>query len=382
MRRASRLLPVLGLAVVATGFLAGCPQDQVHFHDDLDMVFDFKPFDPLHPPADDLHIPYVVGTEFRMYAFRDHDKMSLEGAWAESQDPGVLALSDRFADATETSFHCVAVAPGTTDVVVWRSEAGTRSWGKAVVEVAQPTAAELTFAGPLFIDVSRDEYRVKGPVNVLVGGTATFLVEYADAGGRRLYGNGVLNLSQSDADMDAYADQTWLFEDREWLVVTPKTAGDHTIDLKVAGRSVGAVTIHAVAASEVDAIELRRESESGHSTGDLLAVLAIGYTTDGQPIYGIEYSWSVDGFPKAGEGDLYKYEYDRRQASSLQADYDGHTQKTTIHSDYSGGWVSSTNNIGCTASATPGRWASVALVLVPLGLLALRRRRVPSPRQP
>ena len=47
MRRSFRLLPVLGLAVMATGLLAGCPQDQVHFHDDLDMVFDFKPFDPL-----------------------------------------------------------------------------------------------------------------------------------------------------------------------------------------------------------------------------------------------------------------------------------------------------------------------------------------------
>ena len=57
----------------------------------------------------------------------------------------------------------------------------------------------------------------------------------------------------------------------------------------------GTVTIHAVEASEVDSIELRRENESGHSSGDLLAVLALGYTNDGQPIYGIEYSCTAPG---------------------------------------------------------------------------------------
>ena len=380
MRRTT--FPILGLAVVALGFLAGCPQDQVNFHDDLDFVFDFKPFDPLHPPGDDLHIPYVVGAEMRMYALRDHDKMNLESAWAESLDTGVLDLWDRHSDATQTDFRCRATGPGTTEVVIWRNEAGTRAWGRAAIEVAQPKTAELTFAGPLFIDAGREEFRVNGPVNVLVGGTATFLVEYADATGRRLYGNGVLEVSQAGEGMDAYADQTWLFEDREWLVVTPLTPGDHVVDLKVGGRSLGAVTIHAVQDADVAIIDLRRESESGHDNGDFLAVLALGYTDTGDPIYGIEYSWEVDGFPKAGEGDLYKYEYDRRDTSSLQADFNGHTQKTTIHSAYNDGWVSSTNNIGCTAAATPGRWTSLVLMLVPLGLLALRRRRVPSPLRP
>lgn len=378
--RTRTAFPALVLAAATLPFLAGCPDDQIHFQDDLDMVFDFKPFDPLHPPPDQLHIPYVTGAEFRMYAFRDHDKMSLADAYPESLDPDVLDIWDDFATDEQVDFHCRAVAPGTTEVVVWRNAAGTRAWGRTFVEVVRPSVAELTFAGPLFIDTSFAEYRVHGSVNILAGGTATFLVEYADADGRRLYGNGVLQVSTPGTGISAYADQTYLFEDREWLVVTPREAGDHVVELSVDGRSVGSLLVHAVQADDVDFIELRPESERGHSNGDFIAVLALGYTDGGDPIYGIEYNWEVDGFPKVGEGDLYKYQLDRRESARLEASFAGKVQKTTIHSDYFDGWVDSTNHIGCSASATPGGLAPVLLVLIPLGVLALRRRVPPLRR--
>jgi hypothetical protein len=301
--------------------------------------------------------------------------MDLSNAVPESEDPGVLDLWDPVATESQVDFRCQAIAPGTTEIVVWRGVQHGARWGHTVVEVARPAKAELTFAGPLFIDASRAEYRVTGPVNVLVGGTATFLVEYADADGRRLYGNDVLEVVPGDADIEAHSAQTWLFEDREWLVMSPLTAGTHTVTLKVDGRSIGTVTVNAVTEDAVNFIELRPENESGHHDGDFLAVLALGYTVDGDPIYGIEFDWEVDGFPKAGEGDLYKYEFDRSESARLQAAYSGKTQKTTIHSDYAGGWVSSTNHIGCTAGTRSAGWAPVALVLLPLAVLALRRRR-------
>ncbi len=376
MKRNSRSILLLGLAVAATGVLAGCPADQVHFYDDVDLTFDFKPFDPLHPPSDELHQPYVAGTEFRMWAHRDHDKMDLTDSYADSEDPGVLDVWDSVADDDSVGFKCRAVSEGTTWVVVHRREGSTRTWGRALVEVVQPAKAQVTFAGPLFIGADRDEYRVGGSVNVLVGGTATFLVEYEDRQGRHLNGNGVLEVGDPGDGIDAYADQTYLFEDREWLVVTPTMPGDHVVTLSVAGHVIGTVTVRAVQPEDVAFIELRPESEKGHSNGDWVAVLALGYTDSGDPIYGIEFDWEVNGWPKPGEGDLYRYELDRRDRSTLLAEYRGKTQSTDIHSDYEDGYVDSTNNIGCTASATGGGAAGLLLVLLPLGLLLARRRPV------
>ena len=161
MKRNSRSILLSGLAILATGVLAGCPADQVRFYDDVDLTFDFKPFDPLHPPGDELHQPYVAGSEFRMWAHRDHDKMDLSDSYADSEDPGVLDVWDSVADEETVGFKCRAVSEGTTQVVVYRREGSTRTWGRAFVEVVQPAKAEVTFAGPLFIGADRDEYRVQ-----------------------------------------------------------------------------------------------------------------------------------------------------------------------------------------------------------------------------
>lgn len=373
-----RMIAALALALPAL-VLPGCQQDQVSFHDDLDFVFDFKPFDPFHPPPDELHSPYVTGARFHMYAYRDHDGMDLRGSEAGSRDPAIFDAWNTVASQERADFECEAMAPGETTVVLYRSAGSLGTWGRAEVEVADPDRVDLTFAGAHFIDADPLEYRVQGPVNILQGGLATFLVEYRDAAGRRLAGNGVLEAYPKDDGVDAWADQTYLVEDREWLRLKSLSAGDHKVDLKVAGRMVATITVHAVQPDEIAFIELRRESESGAHDQDILAVLALGYQdgVDGpELVYGIEYDWSVDGWPQPGEGDLFKYEYDGHARSSLEANYNGKEQRTTVHGDW--GWVDSTNHIGCASGATPGR-AGTAVLLVAAGLaVVIARRRRPG----
>lgn len=365
----------LGTAVALLAVLgfAGCPDDQVHFHDDLDLVFDFKPFNPAKPPPDELHSPYVVGSVFRMYAFRDHDKMSLKNAWAESANPSVMEIAGRENSDSTHSFDCYADAPGETEITVYRSPSSRTVWGRAQVEVAYPDRVQLTFAGPLFINAPTDEFVVRGPVSVLRDGTASFLVEYF-LGGRRLAGNDVLEAQARDAGVQVNVRQTYLFEDREWLQVTPREPGDHLVDLFVAGRPVGTLTVRAVEPEDVAFIELRAERDKAAREGDILAVWALGYDDAGNPIFGIEFDWDLVGNfrTEEGQGDLFKYEYKRREESTLEASYRGQSQQVTIHAD--DGWVSSTNALGCTAGTNGASGGALWLLAGLCGFLLVRRR--------
>jgi len=359
-------------------FALGCPDDQVHFHDDLDFIFDFKPFDPAHPPPDELHSPYVTGARFRIYAFRDHDQMDLRGTVAVSEQPRVLDVWDTVSTREVADFNAEAMAPGMAEIVLYRGERQTATWGRALVEVADPAQADVVFAGALFIDAAPEEYRVRDTVNILQGGMGTFLVEYRDAQGRRLAGNDVLQVESLSEGLEARDDQTYFAEDREWLRLRPTAPGLHQVRLSVAGRPLRTLSVRAVQPEEVAFLELREESERGAHSGDFLAVLAVGYRMGDQgpePVYGIEYDWAVNGFPKPGQGDLYKYEYDRNERSTLEVRYRDMEQRTTIHSEWDEGWVDSTNHIGCQAGRGRGLAGPPVLLLGVLTALWIARRR-------
>lgn len=365
---------------VLTIFALGCPDDQVHFHDDLDFVFDFRPFDPAHPPPDDLHSPYVTGARFRIYAFRDHDQMDLRGSEAISLHPGVLDVWNTSSTREVADFDAEAIAPGEAEIVLYRSARQAATWGRALVEVVDPVEADVTFAGALFIDAAPEEYRVGQTVNILQGGMGTFLVEYRDARGRRLAGNDVLQVESLSDGLEATDDQTYFAEDREWLRLRPTAPGLHQVRLSVAGRPLRTFTVRTVQPEEVAFIELRPESEQGAHSGDFLAVLAVGYRMGDQgpePVYGIEYDWAVNGFDKPGQGDLYKYEYERNERASLEVRYRDMEQRTTIHGDWSDGWVDSTNHIGCQGGSSRALAGPPVLILGVLAALFIARRRRP-----
>jgi len=213
-------------------------------------------------------------------------------------------------------------------------------------------------------------------VRVLRDGTASFLVEYF-RDGRRLSGNDVLEAQPRDDGIGVNVRETYLFEDREWLQVTPRTAGDHVIDLYVAGRPVGVVTVRSVEPEDVAFIELRPERDKAAAEGEILAVWALGYDDAGEPIYGIEFDWDLLGnfVDESGQGDLFKYVYERNEYATLEASYRGHEQQVEIHAD--NGWVSSTNALGCTVGRTSGAGPGM-LAMVALAAFVLIRRRRPS----
>ena len=372
----TRLL-LAGMMSGAAMVFAGCPDDQVSFHDDIDRIFDFQPFHPARRPPDGLHSPYVLGTEFRMYAWRDHDKMELDGAWGESLDPGVLVVSDRTSSDSVASFHCVAMGEGTADVFLYRSSDQERTWGRATVEVARPASVDMVFAGPFFVDASRDEFRVDGAVKILVGGTATFLVEYFDEAGRKLAGNNVLEPMPRGDQVIAWAAQTYMSENREWIQVSPKSPGTHEVDLTVAGHTVGRLVIEAVRAGELAFIELLSKDDHRAKEDETLAVLAVGYADTGEPIYGIEFDWAMNGFRQSEAGDLYMYRFQPDTRSNLEATFGHVSQNVRIHADEDG-WVASTNDLymgfGCAAGGTAGASGIFLVALAALGILVMTRR--------
>src|SRR4030095_9779737 len=90
-------------------------------------------------------------------------------------------------------------------------------------------------------------------IDVLEGGTVTLLVEYY-RGEERLYGNGAL-VAEGSSDITASPEQTFLFENREWLQLTPGHAGDHTVNMQAGASSLGTLTVHAVRTDSISSVE-------------------------------------------------------------------------------------------------------------------------------
>ena len=360
MRNTTRSVMVLGVMVGLAS--AGC--SDMYLADDIDLELDFN---ALEGASDTLHTPYVQGTQVVIYA---HDALDDdEPSWRlESSDQSVL----RVAEHGDGFIRCTAVGAGTAAVRVY-DEDGDRVHS-GTIEVRAPTRAELYAHGPLIIGRSDEEAHVAGTIRVVQGGTATFLVRYFD-GDQELFGNGVLSaVAAGDDQLELFEETSFLFENREWLQMRPITASTMELDLYGDGLPVGHFTVQGVMPIDVDHIELIGESERGAADEESLAVLAQGYDRDGNAIYGIEFLWNVDGVLQPGMGDLYRYEYDADADVDVEASFQDMTAGATIHSG--GGYVSSTNIIGCSATAAaPGPVSTPILLVFAMLTVALARRR-------
>ncbi|MBL6975351.1 MAG: hypothetical protein ISR64_06420 [Deltaproteobacteria bacterium] len=367
----------LSILVLVAGIgLAGCKSDFVHFTDSIDLEFNFAPL-PLLPfdnPDDHLHIPYVQGAEFRVTAHRDHSGMSLLDAVPESLDPTVVRVLDGSVQNTDewVSFRCRAEGPGSTSFVIYRDGFREKEWGSAEVEVGTADSARLFFSGPVLLNWPFEDAEVLDRVNVLKGGTATFLV-WLFGQNARLYGNGTVRVLVAEGNADVEWDQTYFFEDRDWFRVTPLDDGDSRVKILADGINVAEIQVHGVTEEEVDTVLVEAESEKHASTGDILAVLAVGYTSEGEPIYGIEYDWYADGWKEPGDGDIYKYVFHRDGYMEVEAEYGDHSDTAYIHAE--DGWVTSSNRLGCTTvnASAPSVPPFFLLLLAGVPLLARTR---------
>lgn len=353
-------LRLVFLAFAALGLLAGC--HQYSLVDDIQL--DFNLFDPPLGPTNELHLPYVQGAKVSIFVDGVSSK-DAKGLAFESDDPTILSVDGVGSDGTAS---CTAHQAGT---VTLHARLNGSEIVSGDVTVALPTRAVLSPTGPLFVG-DPTPLGADNTVQVLNGGTATFLVTYFD-GETQLFGNGVLGATPS-AGISATPEQTFLLQEREWIQVTPTATGTQTVALSADGVPFGTLTVNSVDESAVASVSLEPSSTSGAKNGDGEVVLAQSFDVARQPIFGVTYTWNLAGEEQTGEGDLFKYNFSDKKTGSLSAQFGSLSASTSIHA--TSGFVASSNDIGCAASpgAPGGSAGALGLAVAALAVLRLRRR--------
>ena len=354
---------VMGLALAAA-LAAGACGPTYSMTDDIDLTWDFT----LTPRRfeDNLHSPYVRGTLVTVFASSSDDGEDLRGWTIESSDPGVFRIDAGEVESTgrDLAIRGQAVAEGTATLTL-RDRRGN-AVGRGVAEVRVPDAVELDAHGSLILD--RDDEAPVREARVLAGGEATYLVRYS-RGGRELHGNGVLSM-ETPAGVTGQARTTFVFENREWLTLDATTVGTGTLRLFADGAPAATLPVVVVPETEIADVVVLTQSERGHKDGDWLAALAQAYDTSGERIFGVDYDWHVGGAVQQADGDLYRYQFKSGRYEMVQAQRGAHADAAMIQSQ--GGFVDSTNHVGCAAGGGGG---GLVVGLAALGLATVRRRR-------
>jgi hypothetical protein len=358
------LKPSLVVLALAALPLTAC--QEVGLVDNVDLTFDWK---QLVGPSDALHSPYVVGSSFDIWV-TTAKKQSLKNWRLVSGDEGVLKFGTPVfsSDQEDMSVPVQTLRAGTVEVKVHDSADEVRH--THTIEVKQPDRIDLLAHGQLLID--REDEAVIDHPKILAGGTATFLARYF-AGGEQLNGNGALSIS-SDSTADAHVEHTFLFEDRDWLQISPEASlAEAQLGLVVGGETVRQLPVSVVGESAIDHIELIGQDESHVSDGEWLVVLAQAFDTAQGFIYGVEYKFTTDGTLALGSGDLYRYGYKDSKPVMLEATHGEHVNGVLIHSG--GGFVDSTNRLGCEFAPSSAPIGVTPILLLGAFALFVRRRR-------
>lgn len=351
----------VSLALLSCLHTLGClPNPRITVEDDLD-------FELFHYA---LHTPYVVGASVGITVGRRGDA-KVDGWSAESGSPSVFSIdqTEPAYDGETFTVRCTAVSAGDTELVIRNAQGGVAT--QRSIAVRMPDRIELIPAG--LIKVRGDDAPPVGqgePVRILAGGTATFEVAYY-RGQERLFGNGALVLSTADASLLAETDQTYFFENREWLRLTADGVGTGELVLMVGGEEVTRVTVERLPPEAIDSVEIEAESTSGAEDEDLLYLLAHAYDEAMNDLWGVAFRWSVDGASEQGAGDLFYYYYEQGSDAVVESEIEGITDEVVV--SMSDGGVTSSNSLGCSSAGTSeGLLALLVLIL----FLALRRLRI------
>jgi len=331
--------------------------------DGIDLELDLNPLDG---PSDLLHSPYVAGADFGVWSI--HADEEDEVGWTiGTSDPSVIRIREQVGDGHA---RASADAPGDVDLMILDAEG--EEIHRTAVEVVQPDHAELIAHGPRIVRRPELQPESTGELQVLVGGSGTFLVEWY-AGNDRLFGHGALTAS-SGPGVAVEPRQTHLFEDREWVTFTALEPGRHEVELLANGELTRTITIVAVEEAAIDHVELHGQNEGEAEQGEPLVVYAQAYDADGTPIYGVEYQWDVDGAREEGLGDLYRYEFSPGMLRELCARHGAHESFAMIQS--AGGFVDSTNRIGCSVGPVGATGGLPLAGLALIGFAFARRWRL------
>lgn len=348
------------IALLALGLLGaqGC-NDDIQWRDSIDLEFD------LFRTGDHVHSPYVVGATLTLCADAARDG-ELRGGELRSSDPGVLRVGATEPDDDDRVLCADVEALRAGEVEVEVVDDGDVI-ASIALEVGAPDRAEVLAAGPLLLERDDLDAEADRP-RILAGGTATFEIRYF-AGETRLHGQGALVVDDADA-VEAQPVGTVVFEDREWLRITPSEPGSFDLELATPAGPFQTLTIDVVEEEDIADVALHGRDESGREKGDPMIVYAQAHDEDDAPIFGVEYEWSLAGEAEPGTGDLFRYEFDPSEPRSLVARHGDLETEVEIHAGE--GVVDSSGEVGCSvAGRRGGGWA---LVLLVAGVLVRRRR--------
>ena len=352
-----------GLLVALAG--AGCTR--VTFKDSVDLTLDFA---PLVGPSDQLHTPYVEGSSMWIYVESSNDNERYSSWNLSSSDPSTFFVERLVADKGFALARGRALRPGSVTLIA--TDGSGSIVGTNQVDIERPDEVRLLSHGLLLIDHPEDEAQVSG-LRVVAGGMGTYLARYY-RGGQPLFGNGALTAA-ADAGATAQVVQSFLFEDRDWLQVSPSDAAAHSVTLSINGTAHSTVPLTGVARADVTSVRILGEDESRAKKDEWLVAWALSSDRSGQAVYGVEYQWQLGSTTQLGLGDLFRYPYDPSRPQMLTARSDSPSgtvmAQAMIHA--ARGIVDSTNRVGC--SAIPGATASGSPWLLLLALAPLLRRR-------
>ena len=360
-RQTRSLLMAVGFASMATGMLAACDHPSTRVTDDLQ----FELFQA------HLHTPYVVGA--KMTIMVTHGGDSVVGWKVESTDSSVISVGQEkpYEDRNTLYVPIEAVSPGTADLRILNN--ADKLVTTRTVQVEAPDRIELVHAGLKKI-MKQDAPVLTGgdTVQILIRGTGTFEVLYYHEG-HRVFGNGVLEPVSSSEDLTATAKTTFLFENREWLALSPnRLAETNSVDLMVGGVRLGRISVESVDATAIARVEIDAESTDGLKKDDTFYLMARTLDDQDRDIFGVDAFWSVDNVKQAGEGDLFEATYDSGKTATVVAQVGEVQDSVEVHT--SGGTVQTSNTIGCSTVPVTGAWP-LFLALLGMAIMARRRRR-------
>ena len=357
------------LALVALTLAAGC-QTGIYFDDD--EAGPFAAGSPFTRHADDLSLPYALGTSVGLAVHQTPRDLA---GWTLSSDaPAIFAVDQQMVDSdgnlTATGH---ALAEGSAHLRLL--DAGGSERHTAAVEVRAADSARFYAHGELRVlgdNAARDYAQAEiTEARVLVGGQAVVAVAYF-RGPQRVYGRklATLPLSVQLAVEDHTSGGSPV---TDWLFMEATQPGDYTLPLVQNGVTLGTLPVTAVADSDVTSLTLAGEPTAAKNDGDKSWILARAAGSDGREILGVYCDWTLDGVAQqndqavAARGDLYRYRFAGGPATRALVATHGSLSATVAVAAHDG-YVSDTTYLGC--AAAPGAPSPSPRAIVALALLA------------
>lgn len=336
--------------------LAGCSQSGSDVRFLVDPARQIEASGRIVASANSLPMqqPVALGAVFQVFAWThgggDPDPAT---PWVRSSDPKVLRILEQFPGPHGDERYgrwivWEAVGEGTADLVAYESVSSTEELARASVTVQAPDGLRLFRYQPFLTEgypsLPPDVMEIGTKIEVLSYRMAQFAVQYR-RGDVVLRGSRALRVEPLDGYVGAEAVEILGGVDGLWLRGWGPSS--HQVVLR-AGTSLSVpVDVTIIDPSDVVSVDLwasESAPEANTKSGAAQVVLAIGRTSDGAPVFGMDFDWMVDDKPlpswgnvlswpttETWDGSLWTYSYHPDQSSTMEARFGDLSASTNVH---------------------------------------------------